>query len=646
MNYQLKCSLQLSVLTLLAFTAAAPAGAGGFLTTLDLTGFEPGPLPNSVFATNVPIRWDDRCATVDYSVNDTLDPIPNPLGADFLTLADATAAFERALASWNEIPTSYIEMRVTGTTSNTAGFGFDMVNELTFITFPGAQFIAASPSISLTSDAFLFDGLDIDGDGDSDVDAGIAACGDVDGDGDIEFPEGFYEAGTILDNDVIYASEAVRFTVADADVDTNRSSVDLEGVAVHEHGHSHGLAHSLIDQISPADGTGATMFPFIDTGDPASELSQRTLAADDVGFSSLHYPEGTAASGPAALGPGDVAFDEVYGVIEGEVTHGVLGEPVAGASVSAIDRHTGEAVAASYSGTTRWVVDFDNSQLVIIDAATNVLDGRYRLPVPRGVYDVAIESIDGVPVPATSISNTALIGSALGQLDFPEELWNHRQEAALELSAAAGSALPVTPGKVRSGVDFVTNRSRPVANFEGFPIFTIATGAPGAYHAVAIPAATVAAADTGSELLIHSADFGTFALASSSPAVYGEAMLTTGEVHPDGTATVDLQTPLARVDRFVGQDFDLAPLYFQNPRALGERVRHAIAGGKVDDLFLVLRMPDDGVLPPFSLFTLLGLSDGVGGLSYFSLDGETFFSSPFVGFDLLFSLSVSDGPKP
>lgn len=643
MNKHIHRVLLLSVLTLSVF-GVGPAGAGGFLTTLDFTGFEPGPFPNSAFADNVPIRWDDRCATVDYSVNATLDPIPNPLGADFLTLADATAAFERALASWNEIPTSYIEMRVTGTTGNTQGFGFDMVNELTFITFPGAQFIAASPSAALTADSFLPDGTDIDGDGDSDVDAGITTCQDVDSDGDFELPEGFYQAGTIVDNDVIYASEAVRFTVADADVDTNTLSVDLEGVALHEHGHSHGLAHSLINQISPADGTGATMFPFIDTGDPASELSQRTLAADDVGFSSMHYPEGTAASGPPALQPGDVAFDDVYGVIEGEVTHGVLGEPVAGASVSAIDRRTGEAVAASYSGTTRWVVDFNLGQLVIVDAATNVLDGRYRLPVPRGQYDVAVEPIDGIPVPASSISSTANIGSALGQLDFPEEFWNHTQEAAVEKSPAARSALPVAPGQVRSGIDVVTNQSRTVANFEGLPIFTLATGAPGSYHAVAIPAETLLAADTGSELLIHSANYATFVLDASIAAVYSEALLTTGEVHGDGTATIDLQTPLARTRRFVGQDFDLAPFYFQNPRALGERVRHGIARGEIENLFLVLEMPDDGLLPPFSLFTILGISDGIGGLSYFSIDGETFFSSPFAGVDLLFTLSVSDSP--
>ena len=120
---------------------------------------------------------------------------------------------------------------------------------------------------------------------------------DVDGDGDLEFPAGFYKAGTILDNDVQFntkASNGFRFTVGDAAADTITRSVDLGTVAVHEFGHSHGLSHSLNNQNSATDGSGATMFPFIDTGDPAAELAQRTLDADDIAYSSLLLSGGHA----------------------------------------------------------------------------------------------------------------------------------------------------------------------------------------------------------------------------------------------------------------------------------------------------------------------------------------------------------------
>ena len=42
------------------------------------------------------IKWDTRSIPVKYSINNTLDPIPNPLGDSVLTLAQAQEALQTA----------------------------------------------------------------------------------------------------------------------------------------------------------------------------------------------------------------------------------------------------------------------------------------------------------------------------------------------------------------------------------------------------------------------------------------------------------------------------------------------------------------------------------------------------------------------
>jgi len=586
-------------------------------------------------------------------MNTTLDPIPNPLGPPVLSLADARSAFQASFDAWNNIPTSFIDMRITGSTSNPGFAGFDFVNELTFRTPASFGAIAASPSVSLMEDTTLVDGDDIDGDGDSDVSNKIDVATDVDGDGDIEFPAGFYKAGTILDNDVMFNTKTMgglRFTVGDAAVDAITNSVDLVATAVHEFGHSHGLSHTPDNQISNRNGTGSTMYPFIDTGDPASEIGQRSLAIDDIAWSSYFYPEGTAKSGPAAIRFGDIPFNFVFGLIKGELRHGVLNQPIAGGNVFAMKELTDETVVSGFSGTTQLSVD-PAGGLNLLDPSFNILDGNYVLPVPLGLYSVGIQAIDGTPVTAGSISFTTQIGAIFGQQNFNEEFYNGRREDVRERSLADRKPLLVLPGHNKSGIDIVTSDAVNVNNFGNrmFVGFTSSAAnplPPGFTYALQLPGAQMAAILAGGDYSIQGVSFDTFVIDSSVVPRYARAMLTTGMINPDTSATLDLNCPLAEKSGFIGQDNDFAPFYFKNPSAIGRKVREGIADGSIQNLFIVLQIPTTTPFPGTAgQPPLVGLSLGGPLLSFTSADnGATFLRRPDVNFRFSLILSLPDKP--
>ena len=111
--------------------------------------------------------------------------------------------------------------------------------------------------------------------------------------------------------------------------------------------------------------------------------------------------------------------------------------------------------------------------------------------------------------------------------------------------------------------------------------------------------------------------------------MFAEAVLTTGFVNPDLTATVDLNNPLDRVSRFVGQNDDFAPFYFHNPKELGSKVKAGIAAGEIQDLFILLKVPDGPFPGPSGLPPLIAADNNPSPLlnSYLSFDnGQTFFA--------------------
>lgn len=595
---------------------AISALAGGALESFDITGLTPSPIPGQVVARVIGIKWDSRCIPVKYSMNNTLDPIPNPLGAPVLTLADAQSTLAAAFKAWTDIPTSFIDMRITGTTNNMGLVGFDFVNELSFRTAANFTAIASSPSVSLIQDTTLVNGDDIDGDGDSDVSNTITVATDVDNDGDIEFPAGFYKAGTILDNDVQFntkATNGLRFTIGDAALDTVTNSVDLYATAIHEFGHSHGLSHTPDNQISDKDGNGSTMFPFIDTGDPAAEKAQRSLAIDDIAWSSYFYPEGSASSGPGALRLGDIPFNLLFGTIKGELRHGVLNQPIAGGNVYAVKWLTEQTVVSGFSGTTRLSYNPATGGLAVVnDVAFSIPNGNYVIPVPIGIYSVGIQAIDGTPITAGSVSFTTQIGSIFGQQNFVEEFYNGFKEDAREVRLGERKSLLVLPGKATSGIDIVTSDSVTINNFGARNFIGFVNPlAPGFLYAMQVPASQITAVNPGGDVLIQGMAFDTTVVDASVVPVYAKAILTTGVVNPDNTATIDLAHPLESKSGFIGQDNDFAPFYFNDPWSVGKKVIKGINNGSIQNLFMVLQVPTTTPFPGVSAQPpLIGLSTG------------------------------------
>jgi len=139
---------------------------------------------------------------------------------------------------------------------------------------------------------------------------------------------------------------------------------------------------------------------------------------------------------------------------------------------------------------------------------------------------------------------------------------------------------------------------------------------------------------------------------SSVAPIFAKALLTTGVINPDGSATIDLANPLEQQERFVGQDRDLTPFYFKDSAALGRKVLQGIADGRIQNLFIVLQIPMTAPFPGISgQPPLIGISQtgAVPSMSFTSADGGATWSRQATAnfmFSLVTSLPVSTPLQP
>lgn len=270
------------------------------------------------------------------------------------------------------------------------------------------------------------------------------------------------------------------------------------------------------------------------------------------------------------------------------------------------------------------------------------VEGKYALPVPKGVYKIGIEPNDGTPEP-TVATLAGAIGYLYGSQNFIEEYYNGFAEGDTE--RRLGRAVPVLALTDRKGIDFVLDDNVHLLSFNGVDVGGGVLAVPGGMRvAVRVPRERVLAVDRGRGILIHAATFGTLPLDTTPVAVYRSAMITTGSVGKDGRVTVDLDHPLVVQAPFIGQDFDFTPLYVDHPVQLGQLAQRL--PGLKKDLFLVLHFSDE-VYPSIPEATANGLfydilTDGETdfGASYYSMDGSRTWIRD-VGFEYAFGLVVA-----
>jgi hypothetical protein len=354
-------------------------------------------------------------------------------------------------------------------------------------------------------------------------------------------------------------------------------------------------------------------------GDPIDKAAMRELHSDEIAWASFLYPEGSQQQGPAALQSGDIAFAQRFAVLRGEV-HEASGRPGTGSLVFAEDLH-GNVITSAIAG--RFRLSFGAASSAFLPSELAFADGRYALPVPKGMVRVGVEPNDTWPDPTRGTTASGVYPFFYdGSQEFIKEYYNGGAEGRSERHLGQGQ--PLAAHRDRDGIDFTLDANVLLGDADAWE-GDVSPVPAGVLLALRIPLAEIEALDRGRGLLIQGAQFGTMPVDTSEVARFDAAMITTGRVAADGRVTIDLQRPLVWQAPFVGLDADHAPLYADNAEALGQLVRKVLPA-RGEDLFLVLQFSGESYpgFPGFSknalIYDPIAPGDPRQGRSYYSRD--------------------------
>ena len=345
-----------------------------------------------------------------------------------VTPDQALAAAEWSFEQWNAIGAAKIKFESDGLRRDVPDHKLDLLNVITFADSEytwGIQkdaIASARPFVLARRTWVGPEGLDWDEDGRIDFP---------------DFPQGIWEAGTILDCDLRWD---VGGPYADTDfaVDNTPGALSMQAVFNHEIGHLAGLVHSPIRDLGnllAGRNSTPTMFSVAfpnainGTGNPMTSLER-----DDIVSLSMLYPA--------------PEFAATYGVIEGSVVKGTDGAGVRGNFVVALS-----AEGAPYSS-------LNDAYHRAVTAAGVFSDqqGKFRIPgLPPGDYVLALQPMDDVPTGTNRNAFNTLV-SRFGDTEFIwDEFWNGPREGARETDPLDYEPLSVSAGATVSGIRIVTN---------------------------------------------------------------------------------------------------------------------------------------------------------------------------------------------
>jgi len=345
-----------------------------------------------------------------------------------VTPEQALGALKWSFEQWNAVPGSRIRFEYAGQRQDIPDHKLDLVN---VITFADSEYIhgvqkdaiaSARPFVLARRTWVGPEGLDWDQDGKIDFP---------------DFPEGVWEAGTIIDCDLRWD---VGGPYADVDfaVDNTPGALSMQAVFNHEIGHLAGLVHSPIRDLGTTlsgRNVTPTMFSLAlpnasdGTGNPMTSLE-----ADDKVSLAMLYPT--------------AEFGSSYGSIEGQVLKGTNAAAARGDFVVALS-----AEGAPY----RSLIDAYHRAATAIGVFSDQW-GNFRIPgLPPGSYVLGLQPMDDLPTGTNRNAFNTLV-SRFGDVDYIwDEFYNGARESGRESDPLDWEPVEVGVGGTVSGIKFITN---------------------------------------------------------------------------------------------------------------------------------------------------------------------------------------------